>query len=255
MTLLAALFTGIVAGILLGVVVRRFNAALANTSEGHHCEPRKGEAIQKKHVPHQNGIASSGRFTSFLTMTGRNSFAIIVCTITFSVLAAWVLGEPLQIAAALIFIYLLIAMTFIDIEHQILPDTLTIPLIIIGLAVNFTGIFVEFPMALLGTVLGYGILWTVNTVFRLVRKKEGMGYGDFKLLAALGAWVGAMQLLPIILVSSVLAIIAAVVMRLTKGQDFSIPIPFGPFLALAGFLSLLWGNAALEWYINLLRYY
>ncbi len=178
--------------------------------------------------------------------------AVIVCSMMFSVLAAWVIGDSLRVAAALVFVYLLIAMTFIDIEHQILPDTLTVPLIIAGLAVNFTGMFVAFKMALLGAALGYGVLWTANTLFRLARKKEGMGYGDFKLLAGLGAWTGAAQLLPIILVSSILAIAAAVTMKIGKSQDFSVPIPFGPFLALAGFLSLLWGNAALEWYMGLL---
>lgn len=229
MELLAAFCTGIVAGILLSVVVRRFHAAFVM------------ESLPSGFLP-ASGVERRGEST-----------LIIFFSAIFSLLAAWALKDPFQIAAALAFIYLLIAMAFIDIEHQVLPDTLTIPLIILGLAVNFTAIFVEFKMALLGAALGYGILWTVNALFRLVRKKEGMGYGDFKLLAGLGAWTGAIQLLPIILVSSVLAILAAVIMRLTKCQDFSVPIPFGPFLALAGFLSLLWGGAVMEWYMGLLR--
>jgi leader peptidase (prepilin peptidase)/N-methyltransferase len=144
--------------------------------------------------------------------------------------------------AALILTWTLIALTMIDADTQLLPDNMTLPLMWIGLILNAFGIFTNLESALWGAVFGYLSLWSVYQLFKLLTGKEGMGYGDFKLLAALGAWFGWQALPIIILVSSVVGAIIGISMILIKGKDKNIPIPFGPYLAIAGWITLVWGE-------------
>jgi leader peptidase (prepilin peptidase) / N-methyltransferase len=132
----------------------------------------------------------------------------------------------------------LVALTFIDFDTQLLPDALTLPLLWLGLLLNLRGTFVPLPEAVLGAVFGYLSLWSIYWIFKLVTGKEGMGYGDFKLLGALGAWLGWTVLPMIILLSSVVGLVAAVGLMLFKGHQRTQPIPFGPYLAAAGLLAL-----------------
>lgn len=144
--------------------------------------------------------------------------------------------------AALFLTWMLIALTMIDADTQLLPDNMTLPLVWLGLIVNYYGMFTTLETALWGAVFGYLSLWSVFHLFKLITGKEGMGYGDFKLLAALGAWFG-WQLLPIIiLVSSVVGAVIGISMIVIKGKDKNIPIPFGPYLAIAGWITLIWGD-------------
>ncbi|NQZ30057.1 MAG: prepilin peptidase [Oceanospirillaceae bacterium] len=152
----------------------------------------------------------------------------------------------------LIFSWILIALTFIDLDHFLLPDKLTLPLLWIGLLLNTQNTFVSLDSAVYGAAFGYLCLWSIYWAFKLITGKEGMGYGDFKLLAALGAWMGITALPIIILLSSISAVIIALVLAALKKQQLDKPIPFGPYLTIAGFISLLWGNDLTQLYLNLL---
>lgn len=144
--------------------------------------------------------------------------------------------------ALLLFTWCLITLTMIDIDRQLLPDDLTLPLLWLGLAVNSMGWLTDLESAVFGAMGGYLTLWCVYWGFKLLTGKEGMGYGDFKLLAALGAWLGWQALPQIILLSSLVGAVVGSSMMLLRGQGRDMPIPFGPYLASAGFLALLWGE-------------
>jgi len=144
--------------------------------------------------------------------------------------------------AALFFTWTLVALTMIDADTQLLPDDMTLPLLWAGLILNSFNIFTDLESALWGAVFGYLSLWFVYQLFKLLTGKEGMGFGDFKLLGALGAWLGWQQLPIIILLSSVVGAVIGIAMILIKGKDKNIPIPFGPYLAIAGWIALIWGE-------------
>ena len=164
--------------------------------------------------------------------------------------AAWKFGPGWQAVAAIALLWVLLALTAIDIDTQLLPDNLTLPLLWAGLIVNSFGLFVPLTDALWGAVGGYLVLWLVYWAFKLLTKKEGMGYGDFKLLGALGAWLG-WQLLPvIILLSSVVGAVVGIMLIVLRGRDRNIPIPFGPYLAGAGVLTLFFGPALVTAYLG-----
>lgn len=165
-------------------------------------------------------------------------------------LVAWHFGFGVAALSALILLWALIALTFIDADTQFLPDSITLPLLWIGLIVNINGTFTDLRSAVIGAVLGYMVLWSVYWVFKLVTKKEGMGYGDFKLLAAIGAWLGWQSLPLVILLSSVVGAIVGIVLILLSRIGKSIPIPFGPYLAMAGFIALLWGKPLMDAYLQ-----
>ncbi|MEE4191181.1 MAG: A24 family peptidase [Halieaceae bacterium] len=157
-------------------------------------------------------------------------------------------GLSAALGMALLFTWALLALTMIDIDTMLLPDAITLPLMWLGLLVNLFGLFAPLQDAVIGAMAGYGVLWSVFWLFKLFTGKEGMGYGDFKLLAALGAWLGWQALPMIILLSSFVgAVLGILVMALQKrGKD--VPIPFGPYLAIAGWIALVWGNDIMAWY-------
>lgn len=157
-------------------------------------------------------------------------------------------GASLQMCTALVFTWVLIALTMIDFDTQLLPDDLTFPLLWLGLLVNLNSTWVSLDKAVLGAVFGYLSLWSVYWLFKLVTGKEGMGYGDFKLLAALGAWLGPSQLPLIILLSSCVgAVIGGVYMAIRKE---SAPFAFGPYLAIAGWFAMFGGTEIIDWYLG-----
>jgi leader peptidase (prepilin peptidase) / N-methyltransferase len=171
-------------------------------------------------------------------------------TALLSGMIAWHFGFGLAGISALILLWGLIALTFIDADTQLLPDSITLPLLWLGLIVNIDGTFTDLRSALLGAVFGYLALWSVYWIFKLVTKKEGMGYGDFKLLAAIGAWLG-WQVLPIvILLSSVVGAVVGIVLILLARLGRNIPLPFGPYLAMAGFIALIWGQPIMDSYLR-----
>jgi leader peptidase (prepilin peptidase)/N-methyltransferase len=160
-----------------------------------------------------------------------------------AVIAVSVFGLSLEAVAATGLGWALLALSGIDLDHHLLPDAITLPLLWCGMALNLSGLFAPLEAAVVGAMAGYLILWGVYWAFKLVTGKEGMGYGDFKLLAALGAWTGWMLLPMIILIASAVGAIIGILLIVTGRQGRSQPIPFGPFLAAAGWIALLWGPA------------
>ncbi|MDR0588087.1 MAG: A24 family peptidase [Burkholderiales bacterium] len=163
-----------------------------------------------------------------------------------AILAAWHFGATWQAVAAWFFLWTLIAAALIDLDTFFLPDDLTLPLLWAGLLVNYWGLFTTLPDAVLGAVVGYLSLWLVYWAFKLLMKKEGMGYGDFKLLAALGAWMGVKSLLVILLFSSLTGAIIGILLMM-RGRHKDAPLPFGPYLAVAGAITFFVGDAILKW--------
>ncbi|WP_454254520.1 prepilin peptidase [Pseudomonas sp. Marseille-Q8238] len=167
-----------------------------------------------------------------------------------SAYVAWHFGFGWQAAAILVLSWGLLAMSLIDVDHQLLPDDLVLPLLWLGLIVNAFGLFANLEDALWGAVAGYLSLWSVYWLFKLLTGKEGMGYGDFKLLAMLGAW-GGWQILPLtILLSSLVGAVLGVIMLRLRNKEISTPIPFGPYLAIAGWIALLWGDQITATYLQ-----
>ena len=145
----------------------------------------------------------------------------------------------------------LLAMSLIDADHQLLPDMLVLPLLWLGLIANYFGLYTSLGDALWGAIAGYLSLWSVYWLFKLVTGKEGMGFGDFKLLAMLGAW-GGWQVLPLtVLLSSLVGAVLGLIMLRLRNAETSTPIPFGPYLALAGWIALLWGDQITSSYLQL----
>ncbi len=178
--------------------------------------------------------------------------AVELITGIASLFAAFAFGVSIQTVAALFFTWVLIALTLIDLKKQLLPDNMTLPLLWSGIFLSFFDIFTDLSSSVIGAIAGYMILWSVYQLFKLLTKKEGMGFGDFKLLAALGAWAGFSYLPQIILVSSVVGSIIGISMLIfgkTKQQQ---PIPFGPYLAIAGWIALLWGETINATYLSFL---
>jgi leader peptidase (prepilin peptidase)/N-methyltransferase len=162
----------------------------------------------------------------------------------------WRLGSDVNGLAALLLVWILLALAFIDLDTQFLPDDLTLPLLWVGLLFNISAIFTPLTDAVLGAAAGYLVLWLVYWGYRLVTGKEGMGYGDFKLLAALGAWLGWMMLPLIVLLSSAVGAVVGVLLILLRGHQRDKPIPFGPFLALAGVVALLYGQDIMDLWLS-----
>lgn len=154
--------------------------------------------------------------------------------------------------AALVLTWGLIALTFIDLDHQLLPDSITLPLLWGGLMLSLGSMWVDSQTAIIGAAAGYLSLWSVYWLFKLITGKEGMGQGDFKLLAVFGAWLGWQMLPLIILLSSLVGAVIGVALILFRGQQRDVPIPFGPYLAAAGWIALLWGVPLTQAYLDLL---
>jgi len=212
------------------------------------------------HCGHQIGAAENIPILSYLLLRGRcrechNPIgvrypAVELFTALISAAVAWRFGFSVATAVALVFTWSLVALSFIDIDHKLLPDAITLPLLWAGLLVNIPATFVTLQAAVIGAAAGYLVLWLVYHAFRLLTGKEGMGYGDFKLLAALGAWLGWSMLPLILILSSLVGAAVGIAMILLRGQDSNIPIPFGPYLAAAGWLALLWGPDMLGAYLS-----
>jgi leader peptidase (prepilin peptidase) / N-methyltransferase len=184
---------------------------------------------------------------------------IELLTAVLTAVVAWRFGFGWESAAAILLTWILIAISVIDIDHQIIPDSISLPLVWIGLTLslfhpmNASGpLFIDPKSAIAGALAGYLSLWSIYHLFLLITGKEGMGYGDFKLLAALGAWLGWTMLPVIILMSAVVGALTGIALIVTKRQERSVPIPFGPYLAAAGWIAMLWGQAIVAWYLDLM---
>jgi len=177
-----------------------------------------------------------------------------IATAALSAAVAWRFGLNAAMVGALVLTWSLVALSVIDYDHQLLPDDITLPLIWGGLALNLFGIYTSLSAAVIGAIAGYVSLWLVYQLFKLITGREGMGYGDFKLFAAFGAWLGWQALPLIILLSSFLGAIIGIGVIVFRGRDRTLPIPFGPFLCLAGWVALMWGDAITRAYLQFARF-
>ena len=212
---------------------------------------------------HQITVLENIPLISYLTLGGKCSSCKTVLSLQYplvelftglvSMVVGWHYGASPQALAALFLSWCLIAASGIDIGHKLLPDSITLPLLWLGILLSFFEIFVSLEDSVIGAMAGYMSLWSVFIVFKVITGKEGMGHGDFKLLAMLGAWTGWKMLLVIILTSSVVGATVGITMILLKKTDRSSQIPFGPYLAAAGWLTLLWGAPILSFYLSLFR--
>jgi leader peptidase (prepilin peptidase)/N-methyltransferase len=205
-----------------------------------HCGHRIGAL---ENIPVISYLLLKGKCGSCQAPISARYPVIELLTAALSALLIWRFGAGLAGLSTLIFAYLLIAMTFIDADTQLLPDDLTLPLLWIGLLVNLNGTFTTLSDAVIGAVAGYLILWSIYWVFKFATGKEGMGYGDFKLLAALGAWLGWGMLPMIILLSSIVGATVGIFLIVFTKRGRDNPIPFGPYLAGAGMIALLYGKS------------
>ncbi|MBF6647218.1 A24 family peptidase [Methylobacter sp. BlB1] len=205
--------------------------------------------------PHQNIPVISylflkGRCAQCRTPISLRYPIIEAFTAAASVIVAWHFGYTPQTAFALVLTWSLIALSGIDIDHHLLPDSITLPALWLGLFLSLFALFTDAHASIIGAIAGYLALWTVYHLFKLVTGKEGMGYGDFKLLALFGAWLGWQSLPVIILLSSLVGSVIGITMVVLVNRDHRIPIPFGPYLAMAGWIALLWGHDINQLYLT-----
>ena len=262
-TLVAALL-GLLIGSFLNVVIYRIPKMMQRESDNYVAQesgkelphqdrfnlmvPRSScpccghQITALENIPLVSYIALGGKCRKCKARISPRYPAIELLTAALSGLLVWTFGSGAAGMATLLFAWLLIAMTFIDFDTQLLPDDLTYPLLWAGLLININGTFVSLQDAVIGAAAGYLVLWAVYWLFKLVTGKEGMGYGDFKLLAALGAWLGWTMLPTIILLSSIVGAFVGISLIVFAKRERSNPIPFGPYLAAAGMIAMLYGE-------------
>lgn len=215
--------------------------------------PKCGHKISAlENIPVLSYLLLRGKCAGCSTPISPRYPIIEIFTALASAYAAWHFGPTIQTVGALLLIWSLIALTAIDFDTQLLPDSITLPLLWLGLAFNITNTYTDISTAVIGAMVGYLSLWLVFWGFKLATGKEGMGYGDFKLLAALGAWLGWQMLPAIILLSSVVGAVVGISLILFARHGRNIPIPFGPYLAAAGCIALFWGQAITQSYLGIL---
>jgi len=265
---------GLVIGSFLNVVIHRL-PKMMERDWAAQCAELRGETIAaaepfsllrpRSRCPHcsrQVGALENIPILSFLLLRGRCRgcgqsiswrYPIVeaLTGILFGI-AAWHFGPTWAGAGAMAFLAAMVVLTFIDVDTQLLPDDITLPLLWAGLMLNIFGTFTDLTSAVAGAMAGYLSLWSVYWLFKLVTGKEGMGYGDFKLLAAIGAWLG-WQILPLtILLSSLVGAVVGIALIVLARHGRNVPIPFGPYLAAAGVIALFWGKPLTRAYIGLL---
>lgn len=269
----AGLF-GLIVGSFLNVVIHRL-PKMMEADWQCQCAELRGEEIPatkpltlstpRSHCPHcghQITALENVPLISWLVLRGKCSGCSAPISIRYPIVeavtglltafAAWHFGFGWAAAGAILFVWAMIALTGIDFDTQLLPDSITLPLIWLGLLFNLAGTYTSLSSAVIGAVAGYLSLWSVYWAFKLATGKEGMGFGDFKLLAAIGAWLG-WQMLPLtILLSSFVGAVVGVALIVLAKRGRNVPIPFGPYLAAAGLLALFWGKPLTQVYLGLL---
>jgi leader peptidase (prepilin peptidase)/N-methyltransferase len=224
----------------------RFNLATPR-SRCPHC----GHVITAlENIPLVSYVVLRGRCSHCDAPISRRYPVVEVLSAVLAGYSAWHFGFGLAALGALVFVWTMVALAFIDLDTQLLPDTLTLPLLWIGLTFNLGTTYTDLPSAVIGAMAGYLSLWSVYWLFKLATGKEGMGYGDFKLLGAIGAWLG-WQILPLtILLSSLVGAVAGISLIVFARHGRNVPIPFGPYLAAAGIIALFWGQALTDAYLD-----
>lgn len=275
----ACLFLGLMVGSFLNVVIHRLPKMMELGWQQQCAELSRSDAgvdeappspaynliVPRSACPHCNHAISAWEnipILSYLLLRGKCKGCGAAISPRYPIIeaisgmlcayAAWHFGFGLAAAGALLLIWALLALTAIDFDTQLLPDDITLPLLWTGLLFNLFGVFTNLPSAVLGAVIGYLALWTIYWLFKFTTGKEGMGYGDFKLLAALGAWLGWQMLPLIILLSSLVGAVVGITLIVALKHGRNIPIPFGPYLAGGGLIALFWGQTLTHEYLQLL---
>jgi len=271
---LTCLFLGLTVGSFLNVVIHRLPKMLERGWQAQ-CAEMRGETVTPSapynlvvprsacpHCNHAIGAWENIPVFSYLYLRGKCKacgasisprYPIVeAATALLCAYAAWHFGFGAAAVGALLLIWALVALTAIDFDTQLLPDDITLPLLWLGLLFNLFGVFTTLSDAVLGAVIGYLMLWGVYWLFKLVTGKEGMGYGDFKLLAALGAWLGWQMLPLIVLLSSLVGAVVGITLIIVLKRGRNIPIPFGPYLAGGGLIALFWGARLTQSYLQIL---
>jgi leader peptidase (prepilin peptidase)/N-methyltransferase len=267
----AAAVFGLAIGSFLNVVIHRLPKMMEREWQAE-CAAARGEALPAgprydlvrprsacpacghritalENVPLVSYLWLRGRCTACGAAIGVRYPVVEALTAALTAYCAWHFGFGLAAFAAMLFTWCMIALTFIDIDTQLLPDSITLPLVWAGLLVNLPGTFVDLRSAVIGAVAGYLVLWSVYWAFKLATGKEGMGFGDFKLLAAIGAWLGWKMLPLVILASSLVGAVVGVALIVLARRGREVPIPFGPYLAGAGLIALFWGRELVDRYL------
>jgi leader peptidase (prepilin peptidase)/N-methyltransferase len=269
-TSLAAVF-GLAIGSFLNVVIHRLPKMMERDWHAQCAElrgetpaahPRYNLASPRSSCPacgHQITALENVPVVSYLWLRGKCSACgtkigvrypvVEVATAVLTAYAAWRFGLGWQAFGAMLFVWCMVALTFIDVDTQLLPDAITLPLLWAGLLINLRGTFVDLAGAVVGAVAGYLVLWSVYWLFKLATGKEGMGFGDFKLLAAIGAWMGWKMLPLVILASSFVGAVVGIALMILARRGRDVPIPFGPYLAGAGLIALFWGGPLVDRYL------
>jgi len=219
--------------------------------EPSHCPHCQHKLSWYENIPVFSWLALRGRCRSCKTPISIQYPAVELLTMLLVTACVWRFGFGWQGFGASLLSCFLVAMSGIDVRTQLLPDQLTLPLLWLGLIASVDNLFVPAKAAIAGAVLGYLSLWVVYWVYKQLTGKIGMGHGDFKLLAALGAWAGYKALLPIVMLSSIVGAVVGSIWLMTKGRDQATPIPFGPYLATAGWIVFLWGNDIIGAYMRI----
>jgi leader peptidase (prepilin peptidase) / N-methyltransferase len=274
--LLAAVF-GLIIGSFLNVVIHRTPIVLMRRWQ-QDCQELTGQAASAAthgkfnlvtprsrcpHCGHSITTLENIPVVSYLWLRGKCSACrkpigfrypfVEILSATLAAVTAWHFGFTAAGVAAIILTWLLIALAFIDIDHQLLPDIMVLPFLWAGLLLNLFNVFTTLSHAVIGAVAGYLSLWLVFHLFKLITGKEGMGYGDFKLFALFGAWLGWQNLPLIILLSSFMGALIGISLIVFQGRDRARPLPFGPYLAAAGWVAMLWGDEIMRQYLQLAR--
>jgi len=228
----------------------RNEPALGLAQPGSHCWSC-GAAIKPwDNIPVLSWLLLRGRCRACKSRISARYPTIEILTALLSIVVVWQFGPTLAALAALVLTWGLIALAMIDLDTQLLPDSLTLPLLWLGLVLSLSGTFTDPSEAILGAATGYLLLWSVFHAFRLATGKEGMGHGDFKLLAMFGAWLGWQAVPQIIILSALPGAVVGILLIATGRQQAGQPIPYGPFLAMAGWVGLLWGDAITGAYLQ-----
>lgn len=262
--ILTAVLLGLIVGSFLNVVIHRLPIMMEREWRAQCAEllgqPLPNQPAFNLWTPpsrcpscgHTIGVSENIPVLSYILQRGRcahchtpisSQYPLVeVLSAVLAGVVAWHFGFGWPAAAALLLTWALLALSVIDLKHQLLPDSITLPFLWLGLGLALFGVFTDLRSAVIGAMAGYLSLWSVYQLFRLLTGKEGMGYGDFKLLALLGAWQGWQQLVGIVIISSLVGAVLGILLILIQGRDRNVPMPFGPFLAAAGWIALLWGE-------------
>jgi len=235
---------------LLEVEQEKQETPLNLATPNSHCPICKSPIKPWQNIPVLSYLLLRGKCSNCATPIAPRYPVMELVTGLMTLALAWFFDLSPALLGAALLTWSLIALTMIDIDHQLLPDDITLPLLWLGLLFNLTATYTTLSDAVIGAMAGYLILWSIYWVFKLLTGKEGMGYGDFKLLAALGAWLGWQALPLIILLSSLVGAVCGIALMIIKRRGKEIPIPFGPYLAMAGWIALLWGDDIMSGYLG-----